>query len=166
MPRRETFMVKVGVDHDKSRGWEDIRRCFNLFLSVYSTLASRRSKKTALESGAIDSCPAHSRSMSSVNITVLPEPVGEERTTACGRPRSISQRADSISSVSRRTTSSESPGSIRMVWLHVDLEVVQIGLVQLDAPHSCRFCFHLLECLDGVGDKKNVCNIGTLRELA
>src|ERR1019366_1092197 len=53
-------------------------------------------------SGAIDSWPAHSRSMSSVMMTVLPEPVGDESTTACGRPLSISLRADSISSVSRR----------------------------------------------------------------
>src|SRR5437016_14504760 len=52
-----------------------------------------------------------------------------------------------------------------MHGLHVDLEVVEVGLVQLDAPLAIAdLASHVMERFDGIGDKKNVCDVRTLSE--
>src|SRR5260370_37182806 len=53
-----------------------------------------------------------------------------------------------------------------MYGLHVDFEIVEVGFVQLDTTLALAdLASHFMECFDRIGDKKNVRNIRTFREL-
>ena len=84
MARRKTLLVEVRVDDDELRTWEHVGRSLDLLLALDIELRenSDTHRKMAAGSAAMDSWPAQRRSIKSVMMTVLPDPVGDDSTMA------------------------------------------------------------------------------------